>query len=148
MSRSKTTPPNTVGRPSSFAAIRELTAAVELTDWYLDARVDFREQSAMAITAAKKAPNPTDRHIGSRVRMRRKMLAMSQASLASFPERREYLLLASRGRVRPVPKGKPRHGLEHAAGSPGPYTDVSRGWGRRGNASGGSRVPLAALQAT
>jgi transcriptional regulator with XRE-family HTH domain len=30
----------------------------------------------------KKAPNPTDRHIGSRVRMRRKMLAMSQTQLA------------------------------------------------------------------
>jgi transcriptional regulator with XRE-family HTH domain len=75
-------PPNTVGRLSSLAAIRELTAAVELTDWYLGAGVDFREQSAMAITAAKKAPNPTDRHIGSRVRMRRKMLAMSQTQLA------------------------------------------------------------------
>jgi transcriptional regulator with XRE-family HTH domain len=36
----------------------------------------------MAITAAKKAPNPTDWHIGSRVRMRRKMLAMSQTQLA------------------------------------------------------------------
>jgi transcriptional regulator with XRE-family HTH domain len=32
--------------------------------------------------AAKKAPNPTDQHIGSRVRMRRKMLAMSQTQLA------------------------------------------------------------------
>src|SRR5215471_6468678 len=30
----------------------------------------------------KKAPNPTDRHVGSRVRMRRKMLAMSQEQLA------------------------------------------------------------------
>ena len=36
----------------------------------------------MAIAAAKKAPNPTDRHIGARVRMRRKMLAMSQTQLA------------------------------------------------------------------
>jgi transcriptional regulator with XRE-family HTH domain len=36
----------------------------------------------MAIAAAKKAPNPTDRHIGTRVRMRRKMLAMSQTQLA------------------------------------------------------------------
>jgi DNA-binding XRE family transcriptional regulator len=42
----------------------------------------FREQSAMAITAAKKAPNPTDRHVGALVRMRRKMLAMSQTQLA------------------------------------------------------------------
>ena len=32
--------------------------------------------------AAKKAPNPTDRHVGSRVRMRRIMLAMSQEQLA------------------------------------------------------------------
>jgi transcriptional regulator with XRE-family HTH domain len=32
-------------------------------------------------TAAKKAPNPTDEHVGRRVRMRRKMLAMSQARL-------------------------------------------------------------------
>ena len=44
--------------------------------------IAFREQSAMAITAAKKAPNPTDRHVGARVRMRRKMLAMSQTQLA------------------------------------------------------------------
>jgi hypothetical protein len=35
-------PPNSVGRLSSLAAIRELTAAVELTDWYLGARVDRR----------------------------------------------------------------------------------------------------------
>jgi transcriptional regulator with XRE-family HTH domain len=33
-------------------------------------------------TFAKKAPNPTDKHVGSRVRMRRKMLAMSQGQLA------------------------------------------------------------------
>lgn len=30
---------------------------------------------------AKKAPNPTDRHVGSRVRMRRMMLGMSQEKL-------------------------------------------------------------------
>jgi transcriptional regulator with XRE-family HTH domain len=32
--------------------------------------------------APKKAPNPVDTHVGSRVRMRRKMLAMSQQKLA------------------------------------------------------------------
>jgi DNA-binding XRE family transcriptional regulator len=32
--------------------------------------------------ATKKAPNPVDKHVGSRVRMRRKMLAMSQTQLA------------------------------------------------------------------
>src|SRR5215831_11901248 len=32
--------------------------------------------------ATKKVPNPTDKHVGSRVRMRRKMLAMSQTQLA------------------------------------------------------------------
>jgi transcriptional regulator with XRE-family HTH domain len=31
--------------------------------------------------ATKRAPNPTDKHVGSRVRMRRKMLAMSQTKL-------------------------------------------------------------------
>ena len=33
-------------------------------------------------TVAKKAPNPIDKHVGSRVRMRRMMLAMSQQKLA------------------------------------------------------------------
>jgi transcriptional regulator with XRE-family HTH domain len=32
--------------------------------------------------ATKKAPNPTDKHVGRRVRMRRKMVAMSQEKLA------------------------------------------------------------------
>jgi transcriptional regulator with XRE-family HTH domain len=32
--------------------------------------------------ATKKAPNPIDKHVGSRVRMRRMMLAMSQQKLA------------------------------------------------------------------
>jgi transcriptional regulator with XRE-family HTH domain len=44
----------------------------------------FSEQSAMALrytVATKKAPNPIDKHVGSRVRMRRKMLAMSQTKL-------------------------------------------------------------------
>jgi transcriptional regulator with XRE-family HTH domain len=31
---------------------------------------------------AQKSPNPTDRHVGSRVCMRRKMLSMSQTDLA------------------------------------------------------------------
>ena len=31
--------------------------------------------------ATKKAPNPTDKHVGSRVRMRRMMLSMSQEKL-------------------------------------------------------------------
>src|SRR5215471_12385881 len=44
------------------------------------------ERSAMAVRlqfAAKKAPNPTDRHVGRRVRMRRLILAMSQEKLAA-----------------------------------------------------------------
>ena len=35
------------------------------------------------IVATKKVPNPTDQHVGSRVRMRRKMLAMSQEKLGA-----------------------------------------------------------------
>jgi DNA-binding XRE family transcriptional regulator len=33
--------------------------------------------------ATKKAPNPIDKHVGSRVRMRRLMLAMSQEKLGA-----------------------------------------------------------------
>src|SRR6266545_4883775 len=46
----------------------------------------FSERSAMALRytiAAKKAPNPTDQHLGRRVRMRRLMLSMSQEKLAA-----------------------------------------------------------------
>src|SRR5262249_6218477 len=46
----------------------------------------FSERSAMALRyaiAAKKAPDPTDKHVGSRVRMRRLMLAMSQEKLGA-----------------------------------------------------------------
>jgi transcriptional regulator with XRE-family HTH domain len=35
----------------------------------------------MKIMMAKKAPNPTDKHVGARVRMRRMMLSMSQEKL-------------------------------------------------------------------
>src|SRR6266481_7911633 len=44
------------------------------------------ERSAMALRyaiAAKKAPDPTDQYVGSRVRMRRLMLAMSQEKLGA-----------------------------------------------------------------
>src|SRR6202046_816345 len=34
-----------------------------------------------SIMLTKKAPNPTDKHVGSRVRMRRMMLGMSQEKL-------------------------------------------------------------------
>src|SRR6201999_1999097 len=34
------------------------------------------------VMMAKKTPNPIDRHVGSRVRMRRMMLSMSQEKLA------------------------------------------------------------------
>jgi hypothetical protein len=39
------------------------------------------------------APNPTDQHVGSRVRMRRKMLAMSQQKLAAALRRRIVMLV-------------------------------------------------------
>src|ERR1700730_6829448 len=37
----------------------------------------------MINTVRKKAPNPVDQHVGSRVRMRRAMLAMSQTNLGN-----------------------------------------------------------------
>ena len=36
----------------------------------------------MRKSQANKSPNPTDKHVGSRVRMRRKMISMSQTKLA------------------------------------------------------------------
>src|SRR6516225_7336935 len=45
----------------------------------------FSQRSAMAVLLSlprKNVPDPTDQHVGSRVRMRRKMLAMSQEQLA------------------------------------------------------------------
>jgi transcriptional regulator with XRE-family HTH domain len=44
----------------------------------------FLDPEAMINTVRnKKAPNPVDQHVGSRVRMRRMMLAMSQANLGN-----------------------------------------------------------------
>ena len=43
------------------------------------------------MAAAKKAPNPIDRHVGSRVRMRRMMLAMSQEKLGDAGRWRELI---------------------------------------------------------
>jgi ribosome-binding protein aMBF1 (putative translation factor) len=40
-----------------------------------------RDASSRGDRMAKKAPNPIDRHVGSRVRMRRMMLGMSQEKL-------------------------------------------------------------------
>jgi transcriptional regulator with XRE-family HTH domain len=40
-----------------------------------------RDEQELIVMLAKKAPNPTDKHVGSRVRMRRMMLSMSQEKL-------------------------------------------------------------------
>ena len=53
------------------------------------------------MAAAKKAPNPIDRHVGSRVRMRRMMLAMSQEKLGdalglTFQQVQKYEKAANR----------------------------------------------------
>src|SRR6516165_2116231 len=45
------------------------------------AQVDVTVAEEIVMAAAKKAPNPIDKHVGSRVRMRRMMLAMSQEKL-------------------------------------------------------------------
>ena len=43
----------------------------------------FLDPEPMIKTVRKKAPNPVDQHVGSRVRMRRMMLAMSQTNLGN-----------------------------------------------------------------
>jgi len=45
------------------------------------AQVDVTVAEESVFMAAKKSPNPIDKHVGSRVRMRRMMLAMSQEKL-------------------------------------------------------------------
>jgi transcriptional regulator with XRE-family HTH domain len=45
------------------------------------AQVDVTVAEESVFMAAKKSPNPIDRHVGSRVRMRRMMLTMSQEKL-------------------------------------------------------------------
>jgi len=51
-------------------------------DFLLIALASGQPMAAHLQLPRKKASNPTDQHIGSRVRMRRKMLAMSQEQLA------------------------------------------------------------------
>src|ERR1700693_1546928 len=48
---------------------------------------ESREERGRAaeITMATKVPNPVDKYVGSRVRMRRQMLGMSQGKLADKP---------------------------------------------------------------
>ena len=51
-------------------------------DFLLIALASGQPMAAHLQLPRKKAPNPMDQHVGSRVRMRRKMLAMSQEQLA------------------------------------------------------------------
>ena len=46
-----------------------------------DAGADIEARRAEMNVMVKKTPNPTDKHVGSRVRMRRMMLSMSQEKL-------------------------------------------------------------------
>jgi DNA-binding XRE family transcriptional regulator len=64
--------------------------------------------------ATKKAPNPIDKHVGSRVRMRRNMLAMSQTKLGdalglTFQQVQKY----EKGTDRIVANSRRRDGLMH-----------------------------------
>jgi transcriptional regulator with XRE-family HTH domain len=97
-------------------------------------RADFLE-----IVMAKKTPNPTDKHVGSRVRMRRMMLSMSQEKLGdalslTFQQVQKYekgtnRIGASRlqqiAHILQVPvsfffEGGPDHGGDVAADAPSP----------------------------
>src|SRR5205807_2647202 len=58
----------------------ELRRTVSIVTDLLSRGIELKRGSPMAMLA-KKAPNPTDKHVGSRVRMRRMMLGMSQEKL-------------------------------------------------------------------
>jgi DNA-binding transcriptional regulator YiaG len=75
--------------------------------------------SAIRKGTTKKAPNPIDKHVGSRMRMRRMMLAMSQEKLAdglglTFQQVQKYekgtnRISASRLREMTIRKKRPRN---------------------------------------
>ena len=48
---------------------------------YSDLNRDMRREATVEITMITKVPNPVDKYVGSRVRMRRLMLGMSQERL-------------------------------------------------------------------
>ena len=87
---------------------------------------------------AKKAPNPIDKHVGSRVRMRRMMLAMSQEKLGdalglTFQQVQKYekgtnRIGASRlqqiSHILQVPVAFFFEGAPNLAGQDGPRTDA------------------------
>ena len=50
-------------------------------------------------TVRKKAPNPVDQHVGSRVRVRRMMLAMSQSETLQISAAHLTCLLRERSRI-------------------------------------------------
>src|SRR4051794_11692554 len=58
--------------PTWFATIEQLRS------WPLAGTVRTPSAAEETLMAEKKAPNPIDKHVGSRVRMRRMMLSMSQ----------------------------------------------------------------------
>jgi DNA-binding XRE family transcriptional regulator len=82
-------------------------------------------------TIAAKAPNPTDEHVGARVHMRRKMVAMSQGQLADA-------LGITYQQVQKNEKGINRIGASRAANLPYPSGASSvllRGGAERINAT-------------
>src|SRR6266705_906223 len=59
----------------------ELRKTVSIVTDLLSRGIELKRGGSPMATLAKKAPNPTDKHVGRRVRMRRRMLAMSQGKL-------------------------------------------------------------------
>lgn len=67
----------TVGLTSNFYHVIELSLTIMAPGAYSKIAAPFEETQEMST----KAPNPVDKHVGSRVRMRRIMLGMSQEKL-------------------------------------------------------------------
>ena len=85
---------------------------------------------------AKKAPNPIDKHVGSRVRMRRMMLGMSQEKLGDA-------LGLTFQQVQKYERGTNRIGasrLWDLAGVPGTYRLTDGHWTERGTEIVAARV--------
>jgi transcriptional regulator with XRE-family HTH domain len=63
--------------------LQNIVVAGEFRRYYTTVNVVWTKESAMAGLQTAKSPNPTDMHVGKRVRMRRKMLSMSQTKLGT-----------------------------------------------------------------
>ena len=68
-------------RGQARVAVPYCTRAFTENVFWADARPSIKMAPLYVCESGEKSPNPVDKHVGRRVRMRRMMLAMSQGKL-------------------------------------------------------------------